>query len=396
MFGDILEGIEDELPEDAPKSMLISTRAPVSQPPSQQPTPRPSTPGGGAVQKLGVQTGLVMTNADKLPAKKAPQSKPTLVLHESSDENEDVEGGGEGGGGASSESGREASASGTASGSALQSPSQSATVKTVIITKPELDSKMGITAVTVMEDGAAKGARISSVSEGGLAALAGLKAGDVICKINDSEVSTHEQFTDMVKTCKGEVKLQIVEKSQPTQAPSKDKKSMLGGMLGGFTKKDKKEASDSAAATPRPPATPRSTEERTKKDVVVTKVTEETALGLEAVTKAEGVEIKGVEADGLAAKAGLVAGDVIKRLNGLAVSKADMFTELLKSAVGEIKLEVHSMPTPTPKAASDGAPESSRPAVDTTIEASPERALSPSIIPYPHPATAPVAIGRAL
>ena len=363
MFGDILEGIDDG-GEPGGAFMLTGggagpgtekskngSSAP-SQGAQQMQLLRPSTPGGSTLvaKKVGVQTGLIASNHDKLPgARKAPMSKPILVLHDEEDDDGTPDG----------------------VGSSI----------TKVIVKPSLDAKVGVVTVTRRnEQGGEVGAQVHTVIDEGLAAKAGLKPGDVVHKINGVSILRHDQFADAIKSAEGEVKLEVME-GLPLEPDGNGE--VTSGKKGKQTEAEKE---TKAKQQPPPPSVTPAAFDTVKREVVMNKQTADMVLGIVAVDvggadkDGGGVEVKEVKDGGLASAAGLVPGDVIKRLNGLVVARHEMFTELIKSAVGEVKLELVSRKMQSEKA----------PAVEAKSPRPPSEATSPNpIIPYPHQSTSP-------
>jgi type II secretory pathway component PulC len=326
---------------------------------------RPSTPGGSTLvaKKVGVQTGLIASNLDKLPAtRKPPLSKPLLVLHDDDEE--------------------ESNAANTLGFSNVEM-----TTSNKVLVKPTKDAKVGVVTVTRLnEQGEEVGAQVTSVSDASLAAKAGLEAGHLLRKINGVLILRHQQFADAIQSAYGDVKLEVVEglplvegesPAQPGDGINKGK---------GQKKQKEKEKKTNQSPPPPPSSVAPAAFDTVKREVVMNKQTVDTVLGIVAANVEEdatgkaggggGVEVKEVKDGGLASAAGLVPGDIIKRLNGLVVARHDMFTELIKSAVGEVKLELLSKKMRTEKASAPNAAASELVAPNPTI-------------PYPHPATSP-------
>ena len=63
-------------------------------------------------------------------------------------------------------------------------------------------------------------------------------------------------------------------------------------------------------------------------------------IGVVTQTTAQGVEVQVVREGGLSDAAGLKVGDVVKKLNGIAVSKHRMFADIIKAAEGDVTVEI--------------------------------------------------------
>ena len=378
-FGDVLDDFDDD---DFGDSVVTKEKTPDSIIPAPEPPPamkmstssasfsRPRTPGVGPRSP----SGLIMSNPDrKMPSfPKSPASKPVLLLH-SSDE-EDILDADEGASPApkSKSPGTPAAASSSSPGASSEKgaavPSPERPRKTVTLTKPTTESLVGITTTNFDEEGL-KAVKVENVKEGGLAAACGLKAGDAILKINGLPIARHEQFAELIKAAEGTVKIEVATPPPPPLPPK-------------------------PPATKEQPAPPR--------NVTISKPSEEAIVGIVAVNlegDEKGVAVKEIQKGRLAEKAGLAAGDIIKKINGLVVTRHEMFSELLRGAAGDITLEVHSravasdpiLASPPLAAASEKA--YLQPKAKDTAAATNGMPL-PKTIPYPHPATAPVVPSR--
>jgi len=400
VFGDVLHDLDDEdfgesiHKEDTPDSVIQPEPSTVPPRPialtASSSYSRPRTPGGPRSPAT-----LIMSNPDKkLPntyADSPTNKKPTLVL--CSDEEEfdlpddrtspiarktDSESSSFGAISSAPPSGRSPL---TGCKSPLNPNFTSAAgrvSKTLTITKPTPDALVGLvtTSVEPKEDGVVKGVKVVDVKEGGLAASAGLQAGDVIQKLNGLAVTRHEQFAELIKTADGSVQIDVLKPPPPVEPTSKP-------------------SPPEYAKQPQPP-----TVVKPPRTVKIMKPTEDTVVGITAVNldgNEKGVEVSKVVEGGLSAKAGIVAGEIIRKINGLAVSRHEMFSELIRGTAGEITLEVHQRPvaqdpilaaTQPCSGTESSAAKPAEQSKDKTAAALPSMPL-PRAIPYPHPATAP-------
>ena len=387
-FGDVLDDFDDEVgdsvatKEKTPDSIIPAPEPPPSlmMPTSSASFSRPRTPGVGPRSPAG----LVMSNPDKRmpPYPKSPVSKPVLLLH-SSDE-EDTLDAGEGTSPVTCKS--SAGAPIAASSSSLGASNEKAAAvssperprKTVTLTKPTPESLVGIT-TTNFDEGGLKAVKVENVKEGGLAVACGLKAGDAILKINGLRITRHEQFAELIKSAEGTVRIEVAMPPPPPPPPPKP-------------------AANEKPNPPVPTAKP-------PRHVAITKPSEDAIVGIVAVDlegDEKGVAIKEIQKGRLAEKAGLEAGEIIKKINGLAVTRHEMFSELLRGAAGSITLEVHSRTAASDPILGSASPDTASEKAATHAKANDMAVAShgtpsmplPKTIPYPHPATAPVVPSR--
>jgi serine protease Do len=179
-------------------------------------------------------------------------------------------------------------------------------------------AKLGVTIQAISPDMATamnlpstRGALVSSIEEGGPAARAGLKQGDVITQFNGKPVTDNNQLrNDVAATAPGS--------SVAVEVLRNGKTETLHATLG-----------ELAPAKGERAAKPDDRSEGGKYGMSVQTLTPDVAEQIGVPRSTQGVVVAGVDPEGIAADSQLQEGDVIEKVNGKTVATA----EALKSAL---------------------------------------------------------------